>query len=177
MDLSKQFTDWDDEEIKLSIVTFSNWHNARFFGQAICKFSREDLNTWIKSLLPDCRDNALVNRYVNHLIIKWLGMKLVRSEGRSFIAMVGMVVEDEHWMICGERVDRIGLLKVLREKRSTTPFTFEHHKITRAETFEGAIRIAGFSVEDLDSSVPSDRRAVRRDIVEERERQRDQDIT
>lgn len=178
MDLSKSFTDWNEEEIKLSIITFSNWHNARFFSNAICKFSREDLAEWIKSLLTECRDNALINRYSNHLILKWLSMKLARSEGRSYIAMVGMVVDDEYWIVCGQKVDRIGLLKVLRDKRFTSPFTFEHYKVTRADTFEGAVRIAGFSIEDIDSSMPSEsRRGRRRDVVEERERERDQDVT
>lgn len=154
MDLSKSFTDWDDEELTLAINTFTNWHNARNYSNAVCKFNREDLSQWITSL-GDRKDNTVTLRYVNHLIINWLKLKLVRSEGREFIAMVGTVIDDEFWMICGERVDKLSLLTILKQKRGAAGFTFEHHKVERTETFEGAMRIAGFSIEDISSSMPA----------------------
>ena len=183
MDLSKSFTDWNQEELTLAVNTFTNWHNNRYFGAAVCKFNKEDLGEWIKSLLPDLKDNILIMRYMNHLILNWLKLKLVRSEGREFIAMVGTVVDDEFWMICGQRVDRLGLLTVLRQKRGAVDFTFEHHKVERSSTFDGALRIAGFTVEDISSVVVSDRPDRRRrpgntaGMEEANERRRDRDVT
>ncbi len=180
MDLSKPFTDWDEEELAMAVSTFTNWHNKRYFTSAICKFNREDLLEWVKSLLPDLHDFAVATRYSNHLIISWLKAKLVRSEGREFIAMVGEVVDDEYWVICGQKVDRIGLLTVLRSKRGVDNFTFEHHKVERSNTFDGALRIAGFSVEDIATMVASDgpsrRRRTAADIEESHERQRNRDV-
>lgn len=188
MDLSKSFTDWNEEELTLAVNTFTNWHNNRNFGIAVCKFSREDLGDWINSLIPDLRDGAKLIRYQNHLILNWLKLKLVRSEGREFIAMVGTVVDDEFWIICGVRVDRLGLLSVLKNKRGVTDFTFEHHKVERTSTFDGALRIAGFSVEDISNVVAIDRgnrgrgnrgrnQAVMNEMEDAHERARDRDVT
>ena len=187
MDLSKSFTDWNEEELTLAVNTFTNWHNNRYFGVAICKFSREDLGDWINSLIPDLRDGAKLIRYQNHLILNWLKLKLIRSEGREFIAMVGTVVDDEYWMICGERVDRLGLLTVLKKKRGVDNFTFEHHKVERTSTFDGALRIAGFTVEDISNVVVASGGRVARggrrnqvavtEMEDARERARDRDVT
>jgi hypothetical protein len=107
-------------------------------------------------------------------------MRLIRSEGGEFIAMVGMVVDDEYWVICGKKVDKLGLLTVLKQERGTTPFTFEHHKAVRSDTFEGALRIAGFTIEDVASHVsardmPRRRRGAAM-TEEEREERRDRDV-
>lgn len=184
MDLSKSFTDWNEEELTLAVTTFSNWHNNRNYSTAVCKFSKEDLGEWIRSLLSDLRDGALLTRYQNYLILNWLKLKLVRSEGREFIAMVGTVVDDEFWIICGQRVDRLGLLTVLRNKRGVTDFTFEHHKVERTSTFDGALRIAGFTVEDISSVVVSNSNPAGRRrpgntawMEEANERRRDRDVT
>ena len=180
MDLSKPFTDWNEEELTMAVSTFSNWHNARYFTSSVCKFKREDLFDWVKSLLPDLKDLAVTTRYSNHLIISWLKSKLIRVEGREFIAMIGEVVDDEYWMICGQRVDRIGLLTVLRHKRGVEGFTFEHHRVEKTTTFDGALRIAGFSVEDIATMVAASeprRHGHGAPSVEEaREIQRDRDV-
>lgn len=183
MDLSKEITNWDGDELTLAITAFVNWHNNRYYSNAICKFKKEDLAEWLRSLEPDRKsfNDAIVSlRYINYIIINWLKLKLVRSEGREFIALVGSVIDDEYWVICGERVDKIGLLTVLRDNRNETDFSFEHYKVEKATTFEGALRIAGFSVEDITSSVPVNhaRRSGQRsiNIEEDREIQRNRDV-
>lgn len=180
MDLSKSFCDWDDEEITMAVTTFTNWHNSRYYSNAVCQFKKADLTEWVQSLLPDLKNGNLILRYTNHLVLTWLKMRLIRSEGGEFIAMVGMVVDDEYWVICGKKVDKLGLLTVLKQERGTTPFTFEHHKAVRSDTFEGALRIAGFTIEDVASHVsardmPRRRRGAAM-TEEEREERRDRDV-
>jgi hypothetical protein len=180
MDMSKPATDWNDEEISLAVTAFVNWHNARNFNQAICKFNRNDLSLWLVEIYRSPQmDNAVTMRYGNHLILKWMGLKLVRPDGRDFIAMVGTVTDDEYWIICGEKTDKLTLLSVLKKFRGKTPFTFEHFKVEKSDTFEGAMRIAGFSVEDISSVMPMNERRGprgRRDVEADRERERDRDV-
>jgi hypothetical protein len=180
MDMSKPVMDWDDEEIKLAMTAFVNWHNARYSSQAVCKFNRNDLSLWLVEIYRSPQmDSNVTTRYGNHLILKWMGLKLVRPDGRDFIAMVGTVTDDEYWIICGEKVDKLTLLTVLKKYRGHAPFSFEHIKVEKSDTFEGAMRIAGFSVEDISSVMPMNDRRVprgRRDVEADRERARDRDV-
>jgi hypothetical protein len=180
MDLSKNVTDWDEEEVKVAIGAFVNHHNSYNYGHAVCKFKRIEISEWF-SKIYESSDASLMNRFANHVLLIWLKLKLVRNEGGVYVAMVGSVVDDEYWVICGERVDRLALLTVLKRHINNKDFSFEHFKVERANSFEGALRIAGFSIDDVNSTIPSavDNRRARRtvaSVVEANERRRNRDV-